>query len=178
MSYVIITHIVPYSLLPTILHQYIKPLIFSHNCIKSHIILMYLSCCHITTIHPRPITIILLICKLPSHSLITCDKQKENNRLFIPSTYLIVVVFTTLTYFCQPRIHFVSCMGLLIHQQCFLQQKSLFSLPICMHSLVEISQNVTTPFMTTCDLQSFATRFGNICNYKTKFQLFWSFSQL
>ncbi len=42
-------------------------------------------------------------------------------------------------------------------------------------SLVEISQNVSTPFTITCNLQSFATRFGNICNYKTKFQLFWSF---
>ncbi len=30
-------------------------------------------------------------------------------------------------------------------------------------------------FMSTCNLQLFATRFGNICNYKTKFQLFWSF---
>jgi hypothetical protein len=45
-------------------------------------------------------------------------------------------------------------------------------------SLVEISQNVTTPFTTTCNLYSFATRFENICNYKTNFQLFWSFSQL
>jgi hypothetical protein len=29
-------------------------------------------------------------------------------------------------------------------------------------TLVEISQKLTNPFMTTCDLQSFATRFGNI----------------
>ncbi len=40
------------------------------------------------------------------------------------------------------------------------------------HPLVEINQDVTSPFMTKCDLQSFATRFGNICKYKTKFQLF------
>ncbi len=44
-------------------------------------------------------------------------------------------------------------------------------------ALVKISQNVIIPFTTTCNLQSFGTRFGNICNYKTKFQLFWSFSQ-
>jgi len=37
-------------------------------------------------------------------------------------------------------------------------------------SLVEISQNVITPFTTTCNLYLFAIRFGNICNYKTKFQ--------
>ncbi len=36
-------------------------------------------------------------------------------------------------------------------------------------SLVEINQNVTTPFTTTCNLQSFATRFANICNFKPKF---------
>jgi hypothetical protein len=40
---------------------------------------------------------------------------------------------------------------------------------ICDLTLVEINQHVTIPF---------ATRFGNICKYKTKFQLFWSFSQL
>jgi hypothetical protein len=45
-------------------------------------------------------------------------------------------------------------------------------------ALLKINQNVPNPFMTTCNLESFATRFGNICNYKPKFQLFWSFSQL
>jgi hypothetical protein len=49
---------------------------------------------------------------------------------------------------------------------------------MCTVTLVEISQNVTSQFTTTCDLYSFATRFENICNYKTNFQLFWSFSQL
>jgi hypothetical protein len=46
-----------------------------------------------------------------------------------------------------------------------------------LNTIVEISQNVTAPFMTTCDLL-FATTFGSICNYKIKFQLFWSFLQL
>ncbi len=36
-------------------------------------------------------------------------------------------------------------------------------------SLVEISQNVTISFATTCNLQSFATKFGSIYNYKIKF---------
>ncbi len=37
--------------------------------------------------------------------------------------------------------------------------------------IVEISQNVTVPFTTTCDLKSFAIRFENIYNYKTNFEL-------
>jgi len=45
-------------------------------------------------------------------------------------------------------------------------------------SLVEISQNVTTLFATTCDLWSFVTKFGSIYNCKIKFQLFWSLLRL
>jgi len=45
-------------------------------------------------------------------------------------------------------------------------------------TLIEINQNVTIPFTSTCNLYLFATRFGNICNYKTNFQLFSSFSHL
>jgi len=50
-------------------------------------------------------------------------------------------------------------------------------------SLVEIGQNVTTLFTTTCDYQFFATTFGHFCNYflfghicnyiAISFQLFW-----
>jgi hypothetical protein len=39
-------------------------------------------------------------------------------------------------------------------------------------TLVEISQNVTSPFMTTCDLWSFATRFGNIATTRPNFNYF------
>jgi hypothetical protein len=39
-------------------------------------------------------------------------------------------------------------------------------------SLVEISQNVTSPFTTTCDLQSFMTRFGNIATTQPNFNYF------
>ncbi len=39
-------------------------------------------------------------------------------------------------------------------------------------TLVEISQNVTSPFMTTCDLQLFATRFGNIATTWPNFNYF------
>ncbi len=42
-------------------------------------------------------------------------------------------------------------------------------------SLVEISQNVTSPFTTTCDLQSFATRFGNIATTRPNFSYFGHF---
>jgi hypothetical protein len=49
---------------------------------------------------------------------------------------------------------------------------------ILLDTLAKINQNVTIPFATTCNFQSFAARFGSICNYKTKFQLLWSFSQL
>jgi hypothetical protein len=45
-------------------------------------------------------------------------------------------------------------------------------------SLVEINQNVTISFATPCDLKSFATQFGNIYNYKIKFQIFWLLLQL
>jgi hypothetical protein len=38
--------------------------------------------------------------------------------------------------------------------------------------LVEISQNVTSPFMTTCDLQSFVIRFGNITITRPNFNYF------
>jgi hypothetical protein len=38
-------------------------------------------------------------------------------------------------------------------------------------SLVEISQNVTTSFATTCALYSFVTKFRSIYNYKIKFKL-------
>ncbi len=40
------------------------------------------------------------------------------------------------------------------------------------HTLVEISQNVTSPFTTICDLQSFATRFGNITTTRPNFNYF------
>jgi hypothetical protein len=39
-------------------------------------------------------------------------------------------------------------------------------------ALVKISQNVTSPFTTTCDLQSFATRFGNIATTRPNFNYF------
>ncbi len=38
--------------------------------------------------------------------------------------------------------------------------------------------NVETHHKYISDLKLFVTKLGNICNYKTKFQLFWSFSQL
>ncbi len=38
--------------------------------------------------------------------------------------------------------------------------------------LVEISQNVSTPFTTTCDLWSFATRFDNIATITPNFNYF------
>ncbi len=40
------------------------------------------------------------------------------------------------------------------------------------HSLVQISQNVTSPFTTTCDLKLFATRFGNIVTTRPNFNYF------
>ncbi len=39
-------------------------------------------------------------------------------------------------------------------------------------SLVKISQNVTSPIMTTCNLQSFVTRFGNIAITRPNFNYF------
>jgi hypothetical protein len=39
-------------------------------------------------------------------------------------------------------------------------------------SLVEISQNVTSPFTTTCNLYSFATRFWNIATTRPNFNYF------
>ncbi len=39
-------------------------------------------------------------------------------------------------------------------------------------TLVEISQNVTSPFTTTCDLKSFAIRFGNIATTRPNFNYF------
>ncbi len=42
-------------------------------------------------------------------------------------------------------------------------------------ALVEISQNVTSPFTTTCDLQSFATRFENIATTRPNFNYFGHF---
>ncbi len=39
-------------------------------------------------------------------------------------------------------------------------------------TLVEISQNVTSPFWTTCDWLSFATRFGNIATTRSNFNYF------
>jgi len=39
-------------------------------------------------------------------------------------------------------------------------------------ALVAISQNVTSPFTTTCDLYSFATRFGNIATTRSNFNYF------
>ncbi len=40
---------------------------------------------------------------------------------------------------------------------------------------VEIGQNVTSPFMTTCDLQSFVTKFGNIATTRPNFNYFGHF---
>ncbi len=40
------------------------------------------------------------------------------------------------------------------------------------NSLVEISQNVTSPFTTTCDLQSFVSKFGNIASTRPNFNYF------
>jgi hypothetical protein len=42
-------------------------------------------------------------------------------------------------------------------------------------TLVEISQNVISPFTSTCDLQSFATRFGNIATTRPNFNYFGHF---
>jgi hypothetical protein len=39
-------------------------------------------------------------------------------------------------------------------------------------TLVEISQNVTGPFTTTCDLYSFVTRIGNIATIRPNFNYF------
>jgi hypothetical protein len=39
-------------------------------------------------------------------------------------------------------------------------------------TLVEISQNVTSQFTTTCNLQSFTTRFGNITTTRPNFNYF------
>ncbi len=39
-------------------------------------------------------------------------------------------------------------------------------------TLVEISQNVTTPFTTTCDLQSFVTKFGIFATTRPNFNYF------
>ncbi len=39
-------------------------------------------------------------------------------------------------------------------------------------ALVEISQNVTSPFTTTCDLQSFVIRFWNIATTRPNFNYF------
>jgi len=47
-----------------------------------------------------------------------------------------------------------------------------FSNPLKRHWIVEISQNVTNPFMTTCNLYSFATRFGNIATTRSNFNYF------
>ncbi len=41
-----------------------------------------------------------------------------------------------------------------------------------MQSLVEINQNVTSSFTTTCDLYLFVTRFGNIAITKPNFNYF------
>ncbi len=46
---------------------------------------------------------------------------------------------------------------------------SIISFPL---PLVEISQNVTSPFMITCNLLSFATRFGNIATTRSNFNYF------
>ncbi len=48
-----------------------------------------------------------------------------------------------------------------------------FFLYICqLHSLVEITQNVTGPFMTPCNLQSFVIRFGNFAIIRPNFNYF------
>jgi hypothetical protein len=40
-----------------------------------------------------------------------------------------------------------------------------FVLHETIHSLVEIDQNITTLFTTTCDYQSFTAIFRHFCNY-------------